>query len=162
MPATILLTLDDVRRWRAERDALAAQVAVLDKKLAAANLFMNEPVQAAAGAGETGLSLNDRIEQVVRASSRPLSPKQIRDAVSKGAGVAMGSENYLYTAIKRLADRGKITKTDQGYVPVVSSSQEEAGETASPPGSTINQERPFQGATPEGGAVSAAPEAGGT
>ena len=162
MPATILLTVDDVRRWQAERDALAAQIAALDKKLAAATLFMNEPVQATFGLIETGLSLNDRIEQAVKASSRPLSPKQIREAVSQGGGVALGSENYLYTAIKRLADRGKIVKTDQGYVPVVSSSQEEAGETASLPGPVSNQERPFQGGTPEGGAVSPAPEAGGT
>lgn len=126
----ILLTAGDVQRWRDERDELQARLVELNRKLEAAAVFFPEPEPKGATVqpSEQGvLTLSDAIAHILRISQVAMSPKDIRLAISThGFEPLLGSENYLYTAIKRLADRGLIVRTDHGYVaPSPGSSKEE-------------------------------------
>jgi|GEM_PF-2553364 len=61
-------------------------------------------------------TLLDVIIEVLAKARRPMTPKQIRSAiVAAGQGKMIGSENYLYTALKRGADRERIVKIGRTY-----------------------------------------------
>lgn len=148
----VLLTMEQVEAWRAERADFASRLADLDRKLEAAAVFFPEPA-AKQERVLVATSLNDAIRYVLGRSQTAMSPKDIREAlIGGGFGELMGSENYLYTAIKRLADRGLIAKTAHGYVSE-SSSEEEAGGHSAPGPRQL---------TLSGGAGGTVPEVGGT
>ncbi len=150
----ITITSDDVRAWVIERDRLMVLVKDLNRKIDAATVFLPHAVSDPQSMAEGGaMTLGDWIERVVTESDVALQPKDIRLRV-EAKGVEVAGENYIYTAIKRLTDRGKILKTYAGYVPANSSSKEETPDHKA--GGDLGL------FTPEGGAVGAVPEAGGT
>jgi len=128
LAARPLLTEEDVLRWKADLNRLEGEIeaasraaAELRRKLDAAAVFMPqaqiEPPQQAA-LFQDAITLVDVIEMAVKEAPGPLTPKAIRNAIRHGPHSALlTSENYLYTAIKRVADKGKIIKGDRGYVP---------------------------------------------
>ena len=64
----------------------------------------------------TSKTLIDAVVKAVDKSPSVLSPKGIREAVhAQGDGDLITNENYLYTAIKRAADQGRIDRTNGGY-----------------------------------------------
>lgn len=125
-----LLTVEQVTAWEKEREAVRKAIAdarakevELTRKLEAAAVFMDvasvlaDESKAPDLAGESR-TLVDAIVRVVLASSEPMSPKMIRNAIAHSADAAlMSSENYLYTAIKRAADKELIYKGERGYEP---------------------------------------------
>jgi hypothetical protein len=129
-PRKPLLTEEDVARWREERDLLREEIAAaqakmaeLTRKLEAAAVFMDidvsafEPLAQKAPEPVPSSSLYAAIARVIEASSAPMTPKMIREAILAGPDAGLiRSENYLYTAIKRLADKASITKQGDGYV----------------------------------------------
>lgn len=61
-------------------------------------------------------TLGDVIVQVLEEATRPLAPSEIRRALTdKGMSDMLNSENYLYTALKRLIDHGRVVKFGDGY-----------------------------------------------
>ena len=114
---TPLLTREDVLRWKDELAEAQGKVRELTRKLEAAAVFMPEAAAPEPSSQRGGASLYDAIEAVVGKAPRPMSPKAIRNAITHSpyAGL-LTSENYLYTAIKRVADKGKIVKQGDGYV----------------------------------------------
>jgi hypothetical protein len=154
-PARGVVTTDDVRRWRADKDELAAKIhqstqdiLMLNRKLeAAAILFPDleegapfelraesatEPVaETQSVEAPRAPSLIDEISVVMAAANRPLAPIEIRDALTKRGHQL--SQNYLYTAIKRAAEKGKIHHYGKKYrLPRTSSPQGETGGVAPP------------------------------
>lgn len=68
-------------------------------------------------ASEKSESLIDAIEKAVLNGGYAMSPKEIRAAVkTQGDGDLITNDNYIYTAIKRLADAQRIEKLGDGYV----------------------------------------------
>ncbi len=68
--------------------------------------------------GPRSRSLYDAIVKIVDEALVPLTPKEIRAAIAKTSDASLiTSENYLYTAIKRAADKGQIIKGEHGYEP---------------------------------------------
>jgi hypothetical protein len=132
LAAKTLLTEEDVVGWQAELAGLNEQVARLQaksaelrRKLEAAAVFMKSdepislpqegPVRVPQPKSST---LYLAIEKVVLESAVPMTPKMIRSAILHSQDAPLvASENYLYTAIKRLADRRVIVREDRGYVP---------------------------------------------
>ena len=110
----VLLTAADVQQWKAELAAAEAMVASLKRKLDAAAVFF--PPQAAAPATNTSedATVGDWVVKVLYETAKTMEPREIRTAIDMLGG-PLGSENYLYTAIKRLAARGLIEKRGLGY-----------------------------------------------
>lgn len=155
-PATVLLTAEDVQQWQKELVAAEVVVAELKRKLeAAAVFFPQEPKILPTSVHErmSGGSLSEAILVTISRSPVAMTPREIRDALTK-AGFELASENYLYTAIKRLADRNLILKTDHGYVSSKGSSKEEG------PDQKVGAPQGIL--TLSGGGVGAHPEVGGT
>jgi hypothetical protein len=150
-----VVTTDDVRRWRADKDAVAAQIqelnqqfAMLNRKLEAAAILFPDLEESApfelrveresetiaeppCADAPRSLSLADEIILVLAASNRSLAPFEIRDALVKRGHQL--SQNYLYTAIKRAAEKGKILHYGKKYrLPRTSSPQGETGGVAPP------------------------------
>ena len=131
-PPKPILTTEDVERWRSELAELNERIsvaqlaaAVLLRKLDAAAVLMPELEDAQSSSwrkdseasASSGATLYDAIQRVVAASRSPMTPKMIRNAIAHSADAGLiGSQNYLYTAIKRVADKGLIIKEDEGYV----------------------------------------------
>jgi hypothetical protein len=125
----VLLTAADVATWKEELVAAEAMVALLKRKLEAASVFF--PAQAAAPAPATassdGATVGDWVLKVLKDQGKALEPREIRIAIDMLGG-PLGSENYLYTAIKRLAERNLIVKRGNAYAaPSESSLEGEAG-----------------------------------
>jgi hypothetical protein len=60
-------------------------------------------------------SLIEAVSKAVRESERPLAPAQIRKQIQRqGDGHLLSSQNYLYTAIKRVAEKGEIVRSRDG------------------------------------------------
>jgi hypothetical protein len=173
-----VVTTADVHRWRVEREAVFAQIEelteqhlLLERKLeAAAVLFPDlentEPFELRAEpaaevvpqpqtkdeAHAPGESVTEAITRVLATANRSLAPIEIRAALHKD-GLQL-SENYLYTAIKRAANRGKIQRYGKKY---------RMPRTSFPQGETRSHQAPGPlGLTASGGAVDAVPEVGGT
>lgn len=126
---TAILTREQVVAWR---DELAAaerlieetqeRAARLRRLLEAAAIFMpDEPLTPLASelvkVGEPTPTISDFIERLVQEATRPLTPKDIRRELKRLHPGLLSNDNYLYTAIKRLADKHRITKEGDGYVP---------------------------------------------
>jgi hypothetical protein len=126
---TPLLTAEDVFQWRKElgetNDVIAAaqaKAARLAHLLEHAAVFMpadqaqTVQVTAMPGVGKSA-TLYQAITRAVGAGGRAMSPKMIREAIENSDDAhLLGSENYLYTAIKRVADKTEIIKQGDGYV----------------------------------------------
>ncbi len=146
-----VVTAADVHRWRQDQETIAAQVkelsaqyAALGRKLEAAailfpDLETTEPFELRTPTSDDqqssppseGESLGDEIARVLREANRPLAPIEIRAALVKNGKEL--SQNYLYTAIKRAADRQKIKRYGKRYrAPRTSSPQGETGGMAPP------------------------------
>jgi hypothetical protein len=68
--------------------------------------------------GGTSTTLIDAVVKAVTESERPLGPKGIRSAViAQGDAHLITNENYIYTAIKRATDNGRIRKEGGFYGP---------------------------------------------
>jgi hypothetical protein len=152
-PPQVLLTAADVERWKQELVSAEAIVADLKRKLDAAAVFF--PASAAIAQPEDAeATVGDWVLKVMRESKRTMTPREIRAAIARSGG-PLGSENYLYTAIKRETDKDRIVKFGDGYrLNQSRSPQGEAGDPKAP--------GPDGGLTLSGGAVDAVPEVGGT
>lgn len=97
------------------------------------NLPQMEPEQKPEGSS----SLVEAVLRAVRGSNRPIVPSQIRQQIERqGDGHLLSSQNYLYTAIKRVAERGDIIRANDGtYRLAPTSSPQGENPEASAPGS---------------------------
>lgn len=116
----VLLTLENVKEWRKEKQVLLARLRVLDRRLEAASVFVDESGEDdQSPEDETekeSLSLVDAIVLVLReAGGVALSNKEIKKRLpSVGFDPSQMSVNYYYTATKRLTDRGAVQKHGDG------------------------------------------------
>lgn len=102
----------------ADRADTLSQMIALAKKLRGDPTPVQKPVHTPrVSTPRSGRTLYDAIVDVVGKSSEPMTPKMIREAILKSEDASLiSSENYLYTAIKRVADKGDIFKEGRGYV----------------------------------------------
>lgn len=133
-----LPTPDQIRAWEVERDKQmgiageATRIATaLSRMIDAASALSggskeiahpvtpDGKVLAAESVGKPqSRSLYDAIVKVVTTAQLPLAPRDIRQALLAGPDASLvTSENYLYTAIKRVADKGLIVRGVRGYEP---------------------------------------------
>lgn len=118
----VLLTTHQVEEWKAERDKLSKRIAYLDERIKAASFFMtddmvgDEPSQAEGRPSSPKPSLGDAIVEVLRKfGPDPMTNHAIRERLSDvGFDISQMSQNYYYTATKRLSDKGTIVKRDDG------------------------------------------------
>lgn len=152
----VLLTAAHVEQWKAELVEAEAVVTALKRKLDAAAVFYPANGAAKQPAEVLSETVGDWVVRVLREAKKTLTPREIRMAIARENG-PLGSENYLYTAIKRTAATGAIAKRGDGYVFVADGSPK--GETGdhSAPSTFDKRELPFRA-----GAGETAPEAGGT
>jgi hypothetical protein len=147
----VLLTSDDMQRWREEISQARALIEDRTRKLDAAAVLIGAEPESATRHETQVTSVGDWVFKVVRESDHPLAPASIRRRIEE-AGGPVGSENYIYTAIKRAADRRLIIRTPGGYIPAAKSFSKE--ETPTHKGGGPHLEDTRAGGT--------APEAGGT
>ena len=192
MENNVLLTTDHVVAWKQRRDKLQAMISdlnaervLLDKKIEASALFMDEPAtsgaapsvkvptpsQSASVAGRPSLfssvedskiSLVDAIFATLIASGKPLSNAEIKrklGATGYNVERLKTSPNYFYTATKRLVDKGVAQKLPDGsYMSVKVKAPED--KTTDPVSSEASFERDFTNrGTPSSSSVK--PRAGG-
>jgi len=126
-----ILTMEDVRRWRAERDRLQGEIRErmeklerVDRYLNAAKLFLEAEEREEPTAHETGEiagkaeSMADGILRILQGSNAIMKPTEIRSALMHSDAWAKQLErnpNYFYTVLSRLRGRGKIVKTGKRY-----------------------------------------------
>jgi hypothetical protein len=137
--ATVLLTMEDVDSWREELRKLTSQAADinkrigdLQKKLADAQPFVTSAVserlaKAAQGERQTYFVMNNvelppnSMFEAVRAillKVPALEPKDIAKTIIDDPSfpdkIRNSHPNYLYTALKRMTDRGLLVRDSQG------------------------------------------------
>ncbi|EAQ04428.1 hypothetical protein OB2597_09799 [Pseudooceanicola batsensis HTCC2597] len=118
----VLLTTDQVEEWKAERDKLVKRIAYLDERIKAASFFMADDETESEPSGDDGHqsspgpSLVDAIVDVLRRfGPEPMTNHAIRNRLTDvGFDISQMSQNYYYTATKRLSDKGTIVKHDDG------------------------------------------------
>lgn len=92
-------------------------VETLAPHLVAARPPEQRPLPQLEAEDETGgsVSLIEAVAKAVRESPRPLTPAHIRRQIERqGDGRLLTSQNYLYTAIKRVVARGDIVRMRDG------------------------------------------------
>lgn len=126
-----ILTMDDVRRWRGERDRLREEIhermeklEKVDKYLDAAKLFMEVEEREEAEAEEPSKivgeaeSMADGVLRILQRSNAIMKPKEVKNALMQldvWANQLERNPNYFYTVLSRLQRRGKIIKTGKRY-----------------------------------------------
>lgn len=122
----VLLTTENVKAWREERDALLARLKTIEARLQAASFFIDESDVGEADVdapsddgGKPDMPLVDAIVRVLeRFGADPMSNADIKRHLPEfGYDDGSISPNYFYTATKRLVDKGRIVKLkDKRYV----------------------------------------------
>lgn len=126
--ASVLLTVEDVERWRAERDVLQHKVATLNgqienltRKLDAAHIFMSEAstqallLTADDGDGEDGgtTSMRMSIRQALSAAVNGLKYAELKERLCENPEFNQRlarNPQYIYTAVGRLAQKRQLIK----------------------------------------------------
>lgn len=133
---TVLLTLEDVDRWREElrlarqqQVELMNKIGILERKIEFAQMFVSESVGAkviakvvenghAALKDTSGITMFDAIRRVIHAAGRPLEPREISSAIKCDSAmpekIRNSHPNYLYTALMRMKDQSKLIKDSKG------------------------------------------------
>jgi hypothetical protein len=125
-----------LKQWAEDRDRLAIEIAdrqqlltSIQKKLAAAAV-LSESITPKTGALETaghapatanghvhpGDNMTLAIEQIANHSAAPITKKELRKQLSALGFPAERLGPYFYTAITRLSDKGRITRTRDGRI----------------------------------------------
>ncbi|EBA10102.1 hypothetical protein SSE37_18892 [Sagittula stellata E-37] len=121
--SSITLTNKTVETWRAEAASLRAQIAHIERKIAAAEVLLTDVDDAAHHVEKTrssdagsDMSLVDAILRVLQdMGGGPLSNDEIKDLLpTVGFDINSMHRNYYYTATKRLSDRGSVRKNEDG------------------------------------------------
>ena len=130
-----LLTLKEVRDWQHDKEKVDAQIASLQKRsaelakrLEAAAMFIPpSPPQAVQGLFKRINNGNGRddtpslpsftgaIVEILRESDKTLSRAQLRKALATRGYPKKQLSNYMYTALSRLRDQGRITRSRNRY-----------------------------------------------
>jgi hypothetical protein len=170
MPATIdknrvLLTVDDITRWRDEADQLKARISKdqarlgeLLRKLEYADFLSREGAvdlfphvaETTVGAAFERAPMTEAVPEILGSRPRPMKPKEIRAALAAKGFKEEQLGNYFYTVLMRLTKRGTIIKLGSRYG--LPQKLEAADDTRPSNGSSTasSEHRPTSGGTHSG------------
>lgn len=143
--SSIILTSEDIAKWKARVSDLQAQVRKLERKIAAAEILLDDggDVEVSHAAPKSvsstsNITLVDAIVKVLQdVGGGPLNNDEIKDLLPEvGFDVESMHKNYYYTATKRLSDKGLIKKNEDGTYSLPQKNEPPEGGSETGEGST--------------------------
>ena len=112
----IIITAAQIEGWKEREKELEEELTLIRKRLDAVSLFTNLP---SLGDQLASLSPADAIMTVVEEAKTPMPSSAILAALKKRSypESRLGKQNsYFYSVMKRLVERGRLTKDEGEYM----------------------------------------------